>query len=45
MTLARVTTAERQIASNVRQSRRRNRPSSDSISRRPAAETVIGQAP
>ena len=41
MTLARIATARRQIASNAIQSRGRNRPSGDAVSRRPAAENVI----
>src|SRR5277367_5579269 len=42
MTRARIATARRQIANNASQSRGRNRPSGDAVSRRPAAETVIG---
>jgi len=42
MTRARIATARRQIANNASQSRGRNRPSGDLVSRRPAAENVIG---
>ena len=42
MTLARIATARRQIASNASQSRGRNWPSGDFVSRRPAAENFIG---
>ena len=42
MTLARMTTARRQIISSASQSLGRNGPPGDSTSRRPAAEGFIG---